>query len=101
MIKPHIFMMKMQKPVEKPGKYPGNHFNFGNIICHLKTLNIFIFWIRFVSQQISYYWVISRKVDSQLAALVLTVYISVDHPVYLISQEKEIYIFRCFSTKIS
>ena len=55
MIKPHIFMMKMQKPVEKPGKYPGNHFNFGNIICHLKTLNIFIFWIRFVSQQISYY----------------------------------------------
>ena len=48
-------MMKMQKPVEKPGKYPGNHFNFGNIICHLKTLNIFIFWIRFVSQQISYY----------------------------------------------
>ena len=41
--------------MEKPGKYPGNHFNIGNIICHLDTLNIFIFWIRFASQQISYY----------------------------------------------
>ena len=59
LIKPRIFMIfknkKRQKPVKTREKIWENHGNIGNIICHLETLNIFIFWIRFVSQQISYY----------------------------------------------
>ena len=56
--KNHVFSWLKPKNRQKPGitrwEIRENHGNIRNIICHLETLNIFIFWIRFASQQISY-----------------------------------------------
>ena len=51
MIKPK----KWEKSGENRGNIRETHGNIGNIICHFEKEIVYIFWIGFVSQNMSYY----------------------------------------------